>query len=404
MEHAQGITRLGLRRVNWIQEPPIRTTSPHHIDERESPRVSVREMQFTRLLGLAVVAMMLCCLLPTSSAQTPTAPGVEIDCDEKNPELDVHPLNDPVVEITCTVKNPSSFQESISVEKEWDGLEVDMMLEEDTFDLGPDEEEDFTVTFTGQTRLSAELSYDFTLTATVTNVGMLDWPEALSSNASVSGDLSIATFGMVDLDISDQSTRTMAEGDEVTISFQFQNNGNDEDRISVTIFNAAELEAIGFTFPGGTFVAEDVAEDGVSTVRELVVRAPSDVIEDARHQIVFQAESGNDADAPLSEVTISLQLEASSSAGGLGGGLEEVDKDTVVMYGSIAAAVLFGLIFVVALARTLRRRANAKPVYVPPVEMEDESGDEDDGLDLSELDDLFSDDEDDEFDDVFADL
>ena len=62
--------------------------------------------------------------------------------------MDVHPLNDPVVEITCTVKNPSSFQESISVEKEWDGIEVDMMLEEDTFDLGPDEEEDFTVFLT----------------------------------------------------------------------------------------------------------------------------------------------------------------------------------------------------------------------------------------------------------------
>ena len=41
------------------------------------------------------------------------------------------------------LKNPSSFQESISVEKEWDGIEVDMMLEEDTFDLGPDEEEDY---------------------------------------------------------------------------------------------------------------------------------------------------------------------------------------------------------------------------------------------------------------------
>ena len=74
----------------------------------------------------------------------------------------------------------------------WDGLEVDMMLEDDTFTLGPDEEEDFTATFSGQTRLSAELSYDFTLTATVTNVGMLDWPEALASNASVSGDLNIA--------------------------------------------------------------------------------------------------------------------------------------------------------------------------------------------------------------------
>ena len=103
-------------------------------------------------------------------------------------------------------------------------------------------------------------------------------------------------------------------------------------------------------------------------------------------------------------MTISIQLEASSSAGGLGGGLEEVDKDTVVMYGSIAAAVLFGLIFIIALARTLRRRANSQPVYVPPVEMEDEFEDEEDDLDLSELDDLFSEDEDDEFDDVFADL
>ena len=80
-----------------------------------------------RRLGTLLAAMMLCCFLPLAAAQTPTAPGVEIDCDDKQPELDVHPLNDPVVEITCTVRNPSSFEETISVEKEWDGLEVDMM-------------------------------------------------------------------------------------------------------------------------------------------------------------------------------------------------------------------------------------------------------------------------------------
>ena len=104
----------------------------------------------------------------------------------------------------------------------------------------------------------------------------------------------------------------------------------------------------------------------------------------------------------MSEVSISLQLEASGSAGGLGGGLEEVDKDTLVMYGSIGAAVLFGLVFIVALARTLRRRANAQPVYVPPVEVEDDDEDEDE-FDFSDLDDLFPEDDDD-FDDVFADL
>ena len=173
----------------------------------------------------------------------------------------------------------------------------------------------------------------------------------------------------------------------------------------MAITNAAELEEVGFTFPGGTFVAEDVSEDGVSTVRDLTVRAPSEVLEDMRYQLIFHAKSGNDEAAPVSETTISIQLEAGKTAGGLGGGLEEVDKDTVVMYGSIGAAVLFGLIFVVALARALRRRANAQPMYVPPVELDDDD-DEEDHLDLSELDDLFADEEsdDDDLDSVFADL
>ncbi len=357
-----------------------------------------------RRWSLLLVLLVAFSLLPLATAQVPTAPGVEIDCDEKQPELDVHPLSEPTVEITCTVRNPSSFQETISVEKEWDGMEVDMMLEEDTFDLGPDEEEDFTVTFSGSTRLSASLSYDFTLTASVTNVGMLDWPEALASNASVNGDLNIATFGMVDLEVSDKSTRTMKEGAEVKISFQFENNGNDDDKIRVTIVNADELEEAGFTFPGGTFVAETVVEDGVSTVRELTVRAPSEVLVDERYQVQFQAESDNDDSAPASEVSISVQLEAGNTAGSLSGGLEEVDKDTVVMYGSIAAAVLFGLVFVVALAKALRRKANAQPVYVPPVDLDED--DEDEDLDLSDLDDLFADDagDDDDFDAVFADL
>jgi hypothetical protein len=56
------------------------------------------------------------------------------------------------------------------------------------------------------------------------------------------------------------------------------------------------------------------------------------------------------------------------------------------------------------LAKALRRKANAQPMYVPPVEVEDEDEPEDE-LDLSELDDLFADeDEEDDFDAVFADL
>lgn len=380
----------------------LQPSIPHHIDERGFAGNGGSAMLSSRRWPLLMLVLMLLSVLPSSHAQMPTAPGVEIDCDNKQPELDVHPLNSPVVEITCTVKNPSSFQESINVEKEWDGMEVDMMLEEDTFDLGPDEEEEFTVTFSGQTRLSASLTFDFTLVATVTNVGMLDWPDGLTSNATVSGDLNIATYGMVDLDLSDRSTRTMQESDEVKISFQFQNNGNDDDKIRVTIINAAVLEEAGFSFPAGTFVSENVVEDGTSTVRELTVRAPSDIAEDERFQLVLQAESENDDNAPVSEATISIQLEAGKTAGGLGGGLEEVNKDTVVFYGSIGAAVLFGLIFVLALAKALRRKANSQPMYVPPVEVEEEPEDD---MDFSELDDLFGEDDDgDDLDAAFADL
>ena len=160
----------------------------------------------------------------------------------------------------------------------------------------------------------------------------------------------------------------MSEGDEVKITFQFRNNGNDGDKIRVSITNAAELEEVGFSFPGGTSVAEDVAEDGVSTVRELTVRAPSEVAADERYQY-FQAQSEKDAEAPVSEVSIPVQLEVTNTAGGLGGGLEEVDKDTLVMYGSIGAAVLFGLIFVVALARTLADVPMPNPCMSRPLKL-----------------------------------
>ena len=351
--------------------------------------------------ALALVVLLTLATLPMT-AQAQSLPGVEIDCDEKQPEMNVHPLNTPMVEITCTVTNPSSLEETITVEKEWEGTQVDMLLSEDSFTLAAGEEEDFTVSFNGVKRLSATESWGFTLTATVTNVGMLTWPEQLASNASVSGDLNIAAFGMVDLDIGDTSTRTLSEGEETKVAFQFSNNGNDRDNIRVDIVNADELQALGFTFPSGVFVSENVDEGGTSTLKELVIRSPSDIAEGTRHQVVFQASSGNDADAQVSEMSISVQLEAASESNALGGGLEEVSKDDLVLYGGIAGAVLFGLVLLVAMARILRNKANAQPMVMPTVNLPDDDPEEDE-FDFDDLDDL-DDDLDDDFDDVFADL
>ncbi len=46
--------------------------------------------------------------------------------------------------------------------------------------------------------------------------------------------------------------------------------------------NAAELEAMGFSFPGGKLVSENVDYQGTSSVKTLTIRAPSDVSSDLR--------------------------------------------------------------------------------------------------------------------------
>lgn len=361
-------------------------------------------MYSTRKLTLFAVLMLAMCMPLTASSQVPTAPGVEIDCDNKSPKIDVRPpSSNPQVQITCTLTNPSSFEEQISVEKEWDGVEVEMTLEEDSFTIAAGEDEDFTVTFSGNSRASASLVYDFTLVAVVTNVQNLDWPEQLASNATVEGELGIEAFGMVDLSVADKSTRSMKSAEEIPISFQAQNNGNSDDDIRIIILNQDELEDAGFTFPGGATLTLAVEKGAVSETREFVLRSPSDVPEDARFQLTLQASSVNDADATLSETTLSIQLEANTGAGGLGGGLEEFSKDDAVLYGGIAAAGLFGIVLVVALSKALRKRADSQPMYVPPVEVADEDEDEFDFEDLDDDLDSMLDDVDD-LDDVFADL
>lgn len=362
-------------------------------------------MSSTRKFTLFAVLMLAMCFPLTASAQLPTAPGVEIDCDEKSPKIDVRPpTSNPQVQITCTLTNPSSFEEQISVDKEWDGVEVEMTLEEDTFTLAAGEEEDFTVTFSGNSRASASLEYDFTLVALVTNVQNLDWPEQLTSNATVDGVLGIQAFGMVDLSVADKSTRAMNSGEEIAIAFQAQNNGNSDDDIRVIVLNQDELEEAGFSFPGGATVVL-AAEDGGTVDGEFTLRSPSEIPKDARYQITLQASSVNDEDATLSETTLSIQLEANTGAGSLGGGLEEFSKDDAVLYGGIAAAGLFGIILVVALSRALRKRANSQPMYVPPVEVADEEESEDE-FDFGDLDDDLDSmlDDVDDLDDVFADL
>lgn len=364
----------------------------------------VRDMRRGQILAFALAFFMLPALSVMTSAQdVPAGPGVEIDC-EKDPVMEVHPSYYEPVELICTVSNPSSFAETISVEKEWDANNIDMILSEDSFEIDGGEEEQFTITFSGPTKLSADTSYPFTLNAQVDTWSGIPW-DATNTNASYDGDFTVATYGMVELEMSDKSTRILELDEQKVISFQFSNYGNDEDKIRVSIANEAELIESGFSFPLGSFVAEDVAAGGVSSIRDLTISAPSSVTQELRVQMVVRAESANDDNAEFSEIIITLVVEKPSEISGLSG-LDELSSEDMKKYGAIIGAGILGIFILVLGLKVIGRRssedATVHVIDLPEIEEVTKPVVED----LDEFDDMFDDlsDEEDDLDSFLNDL
>lgn len=365
----------------------------------------VRDMRKGQILAFALAFFMLPALSVMTSAQdVPAGPGVEIDCGT-DPVMNVHPSYYEEVELICIVSNPSSLAETISVEKEWDANNIEMILSEDSFEIDAGEEEEFTITFSGPTKLSADTSYSFTLNAQVDTWGGFFPMDQLNVNASYEGEFTVSTYGMVELEMSDKSVRTLELDEQRVVSFQFSNYGNDEDKIRVSIANEAELLESGFSFPLGTFVAEDVASGGVSSIRDLTVSAPSVVTKEIRVQMVIRAESTNDDSAEFSEIVITLLVEKPSEISGLGG-LDEMSTGDMKKYGAILGAGILGVFILVLVLKVVGRRsteeATVRTIELPEVE----EATKPDVEDLDEFDDMFDDlsDEEDDLDSFLNDL
>ncbi len=71
-----------------------------------------------RLVALLLFFVM--CGSSMASAQVNIIPAVEIDCNNKSPKLNVHPVDHDSVTITCTVRNTSDVEEQIDIEKDLD--------------------------------------------------------------------------------------------------------------------------------------------------------------------------------------------------------------------------------------------------------------------------------------------
>lgn len=360
-----------------------------------------------RSFPLLIVTLFLLPLVPISSGQGPM-PGVTIDC-ESDPELNVHPAYTEPVELICTITNTSSLEETIEISNEFEGgTMVKIEGASDEYTLGSGEEEEFTITFTGDEKIPSSESFEFEINATVTKMQGVNLFGPLQSSAIATGKVEIETYGIVVLEIGDRSTRVMEPSDEKTIVFQFWNYGNDEDTIRVEVKNKANLESLGFIFPQSYFVADKLIIDGSSN-RNIVIMAPSDVSEKISTNIQFEASSTNDPDAPVSAISIPVTVESSSSSSTLTG-LSEDSQDDLILYGAIGGGVILFFMLVGIITRSIKNKSGPKS---EGTEQAIEISDEDEGENfVDDLDDLFDDLDDfddkvsseDEFDDLLDDF
>lgn len=377
-------------------------------------RCTRRGVRLRSVPAIFVALILISVAATTASAQVPTnPPGVEIECGD-DPLIDVHPQRYEPAVVQCTITNPSSFEETISLENEWDGVEVTMTMSEDELTIAAGEEETIDLTFaksSSNSKLTSDLSWDYEIEAKVMQVQGIPW-DNFGANASTTGDVGIAEYGMVELVI-DRGMKTIEANTNFNLSFYMENKGNANDMITVSVANTGELEAAGFSFPQTSFVKEDVMVNGQSSVRQIDFRTPSGLEDDLEITVVLEASSGNDDLADIDRVTINLLVEPeSTSVGGVDISLSSVSTNDLIMYGYIAGAFLLFIFLLLIITRIgKRRRQKAELAY----DVEDEEDvsyqtetiveDEFEEFDeFDEFDDMFSDISDDDLEAGFADL
>ena len=354
-------------------------------------------------LAVLIVVVFLLPFLPATGAQNPIF-GVNLTC-EAPAEMDVSPAGYEPVEMVCTIENTATVGATkIEITNEWNGgATADMLGATGEYSVEAGESEDFTVTFSGSTKQPSSNSYEFEIFATVTEWNSIPLNEPLPrENDSFPGTLEIATYGAVELLLSDTRTREVESGNEFSITFQFTNKGNDNDKVRVDLANLAELKQAGFSFIGSEFFAEDLAMGFTSESKEIKILAPDDIESTSTFDLRFQASSTNDPSAPLSEIVVPVSVESSQSSGSLTSGISEVGEDDLILYGAIAGGVILLFLLLGVVSRSIKKKNTKQNAeQEAAIELDDSEA----PVQADEFDDLFDDLDDidiksDEFDDL----
>ncbi|MDG1548492.1 MAG: hypothetical protein P8Q94_00430 [Candidatus Poseidoniaceae archaeon] len=357
----------------------------------------------SRGLAVLIVVSLMMPLIPISNAQNPIF-GVQLTCEDL-PELDVSPSGYEPIDILCTIENTATVGATkVEITNEWTGgskAEMQGATGEYSIDAGGSEE--FTVTFTGDSKQASSNSYEFEIMATVTEWNSIPMGEPMpQTNDSYTDTLEIASYGAVEL-VTIVSTDAVEAGSEFFIDVQFTNNGNDADNVRVDIANLNNLKTQGFSFFGSESVAEQLAAGATSSNKQFRILAPSDADGDLTFDLQFKASSTNDPSAEFSETNIPVTVESSESSGSLTSGISEVGQDDIILYGAIAGGLILLLLLLGVVRRSVKNKKVKQVDEATPIELDD------DDQEVDEFDDLFDglDDvviESDEFEDLLDDF
>ena len=316
--------------------------------------------------ALFISVLMLFLLVPTNVEAQGAPIGVEIECDQSTININVHPEQNQPVSVSCTVKNTGSFAQDISLESEVEGNDFSLTLSEDSFEqVAAGDEMPFTAVFAASPRI-AVITEDFTIIGRVTSWGMepvmVPWGQMNSTN-QIAGTVNSLPYSRMDLEVSNPSARNIEVGEEAAIQFTIFNDGNRIDNLEVQIVNLQELEDAGFKFVSDPFFRATVNPGSSSDQGDIILQAPDEASSEISVQVELRAFSSLDPDAEPSEVSIRVNVAASSGGGG-SIGLDDIGSMSEDSVAIIAMGVggLIAVIFLLVIISRLTKRAGKQKI------------------------------------------
>ena len=221
---------------------------------------------------LLVVALLLVCSSQSIQAQQPGA-SVNLDCAGPL-NIDVYPGSTKSGVITCTVENPTSFTEKIDIEVDSSNLSH---AAPGSIHVGPGESEDFQISVRADEGMLAQ-SLTLTVQATVVEISGAPPPNVAQDEE----EEVINILQYADVAISAGVVMFSSNvGEEFSIEFTIQNDGNSEDTLQLTASGPfdEDMKSAGYTvsFPSNNIRLAPGASETVA----VQLKAPNQVTSNA---------------------------------------------------------------------------------------------------------------------------